>query len=176
MFALDGRRLMKRRLVVMRHAKSSWKSSAATDHERPLNARGRRAAPLVGARLVELGWAPEVVLSSDSARTRETLERMQPILSAGAKVHYSRDLYLAGIEEIREQLRLVPPEVTVLLILGHNPGFEEFVTWLSGEEVTLKTASAALLVGRGEDWEASLLHSSAWNLVSIIRARELEPR
>ena len=68
---------MKRRLIVMRHAKSSWKDPGQTDHERPLNGRGRRSAPLVAARLAELGWAPTRVHSSDAARTVETWRGME---------------------------------------------------------------------------------------------------
>ena len=74
---------MERRLIVMRHAKSSWKSDAETDHLRPLNKRGRDSAPLVAARLVELGWIPEAVYSSDSLRTRETWDGMMNALYHG---------------------------------------------------------------------------------------------
>ena len=67
---------MAKRLLVTRHAKSSWKSGEDSDHARPLNKRGRRDAPRVAAHLVGLGWVPEQVLSSDSQRTRETLGLM----------------------------------------------------------------------------------------------------
>ena len=67
---------MHRRLIIMRHAKSSWTSGALSDHERPLNARGIRDAPRVGAALVKRGWLPQLVLSSDSERTRETFAGM----------------------------------------------------------------------------------------------------
>ena len=62
---------MQRRLMLMRHAKSSWKSQVPTDHERPLNERGRRDAARVGKRLAKLGWLPDVVVGSDSRRTEE---------------------------------------------------------------------------------------------------------
>ena len=68
---------MRRRIIVMRHAKSSWKSGARDDHARPLNKRGRRDAPRIAARLAELGWVPERVISSDSERTRQTWARME---------------------------------------------------------------------------------------------------
>jgi phosphohistidine phosphatase SixA len=68
---------MRRRLMIMRHAKSSWKGQVPTDHDRPLNTRGRRDAVRVGKRLAKLGWVPDLVVSSDSRRTRETWERMQ---------------------------------------------------------------------------------------------------
>ena len=61
-----------RTLILMRHAKSSWDNSALSDHERPLNARGRREAPVTGRRLRDAGIHPEATISSDSARTQET--------------------------------------------------------------------------------------------------------
>ena len=68
---------MQRRLMLMRHAKSAWTSHVPTDHERPLNERGRRDAARVGKRLAKLGWVPDLVVGSDSRRTEETWERMQ---------------------------------------------------------------------------------------------------
>ena len=63
---------MRRRLIVLRHAKSAWDTDAATDHERPLNKRGRRDALRVAEKIAKLGWQPEQVISSDAERTRET--------------------------------------------------------------------------------------------------------
>ena len=59
---------MERRLIVMRHAKSSWKNESLRDHERPLNKRGRRDAPRIGEELASLGWVPQRVISSDATR------------------------------------------------------------------------------------------------------------
>jgi len=64
------------RLLLMRHAKSSWSDGELTDHERPLNERGRRAASAVGAALTARGFAPEIIWSSDAKRTRETAMRL----------------------------------------------------------------------------------------------------
>jgi phosphohistidine phosphatase len=95
----------KRRLILLRHAKSDWHAGADSDHERPLSARGRDDAPRVGERLSELGWVPEVVWSSDATRTRQTWDRMQPALSAALparpEVVFTPDLYLATPARIR---------------------------------------------------------------------------
>ena len=133
-----------RRLIVMRHAKSSWSDPAATDHERPLNSRGQRDAPRVAERLAELDWLPEWVLSSDARRTRETIDRMLSVLPSDLPVAFSPALYHSGIEAVRQEVAGVPDDVQTLLLLGHNPGWEEMATILSGESVVLKTANAAL--------------------------------
>ncbi|MEX2187581.1 MAG: histidine phosphatase family protein [Pirellulales bacterium] len=164
---------MKHRLIVMRHAKSSWDSPAETDHDRPLNDRGRRDAPAVAARLVELGWSPEVVLSSDSRRTRETFERMQPVLSPAGGVEYLSSLYHASIEALCEALLTVSDDVRVVLALGHNPGWQQAVYWLSGESIEMKTATAALLECDAADWQSSVAAREQWRLADTISPRAL---
>ena len=110
--------MMDRRLIVMRHAKSSWSDPAATDHERPLNARGRRDAPRVATRLVELQWQPDWVLSSDSRRTQETLSYMLAELPPKLPVFYTPVLYHAGIEAVQQEVTGVPDDVRTLMLLG----------------------------------------------------------
>jgi phosphohistidine phosphatase len=115
---------MQRRLMIMRHAKSSWRSHVPTDHERPLNTRGRRDAPRVGKRLAKLGWVPEFVVSSDSRRTQETWERMQKHFPE-ACVSFTRALYASGLAELRTEVARLSAEVRTVLVLGHNPGWEK---------------------------------------------------
>ena len=91
---------MRRRLMIMRHAKSSWRSQVPTDHERPLNTRGRRDAARVGKRLAKLGCVPDHVVGSDSRRTQETWERMQKYFPE-ARVSFTRALPSAGGDEPR---------------------------------------------------------------------------
>ena len=136
---------MERQLIVMRHAKSSWDSSAVTDHERPLNARGRRDTPRVAKRLVDLGWQPQHILSSDSQRTRDTCNLLLSSWEDGIGVDYLASLYLAGPKAVADEFQQLSDEVTTLLVLGHNPGWEAIVHRLSDQSVTMKTASAAML-------------------------------
>lgn len=165
--------MMDRRLIVMRHAKSSWSDPAATDHERPLNARGRRDAPRVAARLAELQWLPDWVLSSDSRRTQETLSHMLAELPPELPVFYTPVLYHAGIEAVQQEVTAVPDDVQTLMLLGHNPGWEEMASLLSGEDVILKTANAALLIGKAENWQQAFRHTGTWKLWQVLRSREL---
>ena len=137
---------MERRLIILRHAKSAWDTDAPTDHARPLNKRGRRDAPRIGDRLRTLGWTPEVVYSSDSARTRETWRRMRASLGADhLKVHFTRALYHAGIRAVREVLSTTDTAVATVMIIGHNPGWESVVEELTGRDERITTCNAALL-------------------------------
>src|ERR1700752_2871177 len=121
---------MERRIILMRHAKSSSKSDALTDHARPLNKRGKKDAPRIASHLAERDWVPELVLASDSERTRQTWGLMESAFEKKPpEVAFTRRLYLAGIGEVKSELMLVPPEVRTLMLLGHNDGWEEVLTF-----------------------------------------------
>lgn len=164
---------MKLRLIVMRHAKSSWESDASSDHARPLNDRGRRDAPRVGNKLLELGWAPDTLLSSDSRRTRETFDGMQTMLPTLKHIEFLPSLYHASIEPLREAIQLLPDDAKIVLALGHNPGWEIAVHWLCGATVEMKTATAALLECEAASWAESVAMRGGWNLVDVVRPKEL---
>jgi phosphohistidine phosphatase len=155
----------------MRHAKSDWSSGAVTDHARPLNDRGRREAPITAALLVKLGWTPERVCSSDSQRTRETLALARPHWPA-ADVHYTHALYFAGVGTIRELGAATPDEVATLLMLGHNPGWEEAIDDLSGEAMHLKTSCAALLRSEATTWAEAFAPRSGWTLERVVSPKD----
>ena len=158
------------RLILLRHAKSDWASAGLTDHQRPLNARGRDAAPRVARRLVELGWRPEVVWSSDSARTCETWALMAAALGA-PPAHFSPQLYLAEAETLFEYTARLAPGVQTALILGHNPGISEAISLAAGVGLELQTANAALLSTDAPSWRAA--GPGAWRLDEVVRARAL---
>ncbi|MEX1365979.1 MAG: histidine phosphatase family protein [Nannocystaceae bacterium] len=164
--------LTSRRLIVLRHAKSDQYSDAPTDHDRPLNARGIRNAPLIGARLAELGWVPQVVVSSDALRTRQTWEHMHDALGGTPQVSFARALYLAGPTEVREALRGLPDEVGTAMVIGHNPGWEDVVFGLSGVRVRMTTANAALLEVQAAGW-AEAVGRGDWRLDAVLRPKEL---
>lgn len=162
-----------KRLVVMRHAKSAWDADVPTDHARPLNDRGRRDAPKIGAELARRGWVPEVVWSSDAARTRETWERMARVLPPVARVTFTPSLYLVGLGAMQVVLEGVDPQVETVLLLGHNPGFEDAVSWLADEPVALTTANAALLTHGAATWAEAVGTRGAWRLEALLRPRDL---
>lgn len=165
--------MVERRLIVMRHGKSSWTSAASTDHARPLNDRGRRDAPRVAEKLVELGWQPQLILSSDAQRTRDTVELMRPAWAGDVAVEFLRALYLAGYDALVNVCGIVDDDVVTLLTLGHNPGCEAIVETLTGEPITMKTATAALLTGAGARWSDALSSRRQWKTLDVIYPREL---
>lgn len=163
---------MQRRLILMRHAKSDWKAGVQSDHERPLNARGRRDAPRVAAFLHQLGWIPEGVWSSDSTRTRQTWELMAGALF-DPPATFTPKLYHDGFDAIMGEAAAWTPAWRTLLVLGHNPFWAAAITQLSGARETLPTGAAALLEGAGTSWPTAL--AAPWRLVQLIRPKALRP-
>ena len=124
---------MSRELFILRHAKSDWDSSAKTDSERPLNKRGRKDAPRIGAWMREHYLYPGWVLCSTAVRARETLNA----LFLGQGIQFSQDLYLADLRTLLKVLHEIPPEQNSVMLVGHNPGLDDLVNFLSNMPIPL---------------------------------------
>ena len=94
---------------------------------------------------------PDFVVSSDSRRTEETWERIQKSFP-NARVRFTRVLYAGGPSELRSEVARLSGDVRTVLVLGHNPGWEEAVTEVSGREMRITTANVVLLEGEGATW------------------------
>ncbi|MFA5537874.1 MAG: histidine phosphatase family protein [Gemmobacter sp.] len=112
------------RLILIRHAKSSWDDPMTPDHERPLNARGQRAAGLVGDWLVSRGLVPDEVLCSDATRTRETWEGIAARMETPPAPRLTPALYHAGPDVMLAVLK--GAQARDVAMIGHNPGIAEF--------------------------------------------------
>lgn len=158
------------RLLLMRHAKSSWKTAAQTDHERPLNARGRQDAPQMGRRIQSLGWAPQLALVSDAARTEETWAYVAQELRPSPRFVLRSELYHASLPQIRDAVLDTVQSETTVLVLGHNPGWESAVGTLTGTYTSMTTANVALL-SHDAGWREALSRRD-WTLEAMLRPRE----
>ena len=112
--------MTQRIIILTRHAKSSWKTNALSDHDRPLNARGRASATAIGHWLKSNGYTPELILSSDAKRTKETTERIVDALSTNPAIEYHSDLYHASPNRITAHFSA--HSASPLLLVAHNPG------------------------------------------------------
>ena len=108
----------------MRHAKSDWGNENLTDHKRPLNKRGKRDAPIMAEAMLKRGIIPELVLISDSTRTRETWDLISAYFP-NIRTIFTNDLYLASASYISGLLQQLDPLIDNVMILGHNPGITE---------------------------------------------------
>ena len=143
---------MTRSLLVLRHAKSSWKDPDLEDHERPLNRRGQRDAARMGRLLREQDVLPEVTLCSTAVRARRTLELALDAAGWSCELHFSPALYAASPAGILGVVGELPARVGRALVVGHNPGLEDLVRDLTNEEVTLPTAALCRLDCECDGW------------------------
>jgi phosphohistidine phosphatase len=117
-------------LYILRHAKSDQGDGSMRDHDRPLNGRGREAAPQMGAYLKAKRYKPDLILCSTARRTVETCELIRPSLG-DITVAFEEGLYLAGPRSIVDRLRRLDDSVGSAMVIGHNPGLEQLAGGLS---------------------------------------------
>ena len=111
-----------KRLLLLRHAKAE--GGGADDHKRALEKRGEKDSARMGRFLRDEVYLPDLILSSTSARTRQTVKLLLLELGTAPNVDYRSELYLAEPELILSLIRHAPVEVGVLMVVGHNPGLE----------------------------------------------------
>lgn len=163
---------MKRKLLVIRHAQTEHQQSGQTDHQRELTVQGKSDALRVAAHIQQLGWAPQTVVSSDATRTKQTWQHMDEVFEASVDVTFTDSLYLAGVDAVCDALFALPEDVHEVAVLGHNPGWQNLVHWLSGTAVRMSPGTAVLLEGEGETW-ADALRQNKWELHEVIRPEHL---
>lgn len=130
-------------LLILRHGKSSWKNPNLPDHERPLNRRGKRNAAQIGLLIQKENLTPDVIYASSAKRTRATAKRVAKKSNYSGLIFKVKDLYLATGETYLHLVHQGSDSVNCVLLVGHNPGLEELLTALTGEQSALPTAALA---------------------------------
>lgn len=111
-----------KRLILCRHAKSSWKDITLEDINRPLNKRGKRDAPEMGKRLAGQGVKPDVIVSSPARRARKTARQMAKRLGFKKKnVLILEKMYAASVDELLEIIHKFDDDTNLVVMVGHNP-------------------------------------------------------
>ena len=159
-------------LLILRHAKSSWKHAGLADHDRPLNTRGLRDAPRMGRLLREEGLLPDLVVSSTAVRALATADLAAGEAGYGGAVMQDRRLYLAAPAALAGVLAEAGGGASRLLVVGHNPGLEELLAGLTGRAEPLPTAALAEVRLELAAWSA-LSADTRGRLVNLWRPREL---
>jgi len=116
---------------------------------------------------VQRGWIPDLVLSSDARRTRETFAGLSESFPGKVEARFLSSFYLAGPRAAGEEVAQLEGAVSCVLLLGHNPGWESLVEALSGEEVVMNPATAALLTLELDDWQGAM-QAGKWKLQDAI--------
>jgi len=154
-------------LMLMRHAKSDWADESLSDFDRPLNARGKKAAPLMGEWMQENHLIPTRILCSTATRAKETLFGLQRAWakhpSDAVIVEFVDELYLAMPSTILKAIEHHHRDDQRLLVIGHNPGMELLATQLAGKGIEMTTANVVVLT-TNLSWHDALGDQNAWKL------------
>jgi len=168
-----------RELWLLRHAKADAGGRPGGDAERPLSEQGIQDALRLGAWMKQQGWQPDYVVSSSAKRTRQTAIQICHQLGINPDtVHYGEQLYLASRRILLEVIGATGIACHKLLLIGHNPGFEELLIYLcpesmsgSAESRTMGTANLARVQLEG-GWSG--LQQGSGKLLDITRPRQLD--
>jgi phosphohistidine phosphatase len=156
---------MKRTLILVRHAKSSWDGIDLSDAERPLADRGKRDAPMMGKRLAKQHVKPDLILSSPAQRAFATAEIIANEL--GYKVTdivVDNRLYATDAETLLSVIGELKDKLKCVMLFGHNPEFSELAHRLSSEIPQLTTCAVAQFTFETKSW-ASIGEAKAADVV-----------
>jgi phosphohistidine phosphatase len=160
-------------LLLLRHAKSSWKNPQLEDHERPLNKRGKRDAPRMGQLLKRENLLPDLIVSSSAKRCRRTAELVATATGYRGETHITGKLYEASGARLLEAISEFPSDRSRILLIAHNPGLEELLEKLTGTHRLLPTGALAWLEIFIENWR-EINDTPRVELKHLWQPRELE--
>lgn len=170
-------------LVLLRHAKSSWDDATLEDFDRPLNDRGRKAAPTMAWWIRTEDLIPDLALCSAARRTLDTWELMAPVLERPVPVRVEHDLYEADSDDIIRAIQSVGSDIDTLLVLGHNPGIETTARVLAAEggekplrRMRKKFPTAAIAVIRFDTDKWTEVEPGAGTLRSFVKPKDLKKK
>ncbi len=160
-------------LIVMRHAKSDWGNNLP-DIERPLNKRGKKSAPFMGEELIKRNKLPDLIISSPAKRAVSTAKRVIEAINYQKEMLIVKDFYFGYMEHILNSIREIGNENNIIMIVGHNPLWEDLVVELASDNdfIAMPTAAVASLVFEIDDW--NLVKENSGKLEWIITPKGLK--
>lgn len=142
-----------------------------TDFERPLNERGIKAAPLMGRYMKENNIAPDVVISSPAVRANETAELVIEAAGMETELRFDKKIYEAMWLDLLSVIANITDEKNIVLLVGHNPGFEETVFRLTDKRVAMPTAALVKITLDIEHWNET--RELCGNFEWIVKPKDL---
>ena len=157
-------------LFLCRHAKSSWTDAELSDFDRPLNERGLKAAPFMGELMREKKLRPNIVLSSPTLRARATAEILKKSGNLVADIVFEHRIYEASPQGLRQVIAELDDSHNSAMLVGHNPGIEGFIRFLTGQLEPMPTAAIAVIKLDIDKWNA--IDDGCGELQDLYRPKE----
>jgi phosphohistidine phosphatase len=163
---------MTKTLLILRHAKSSWKNEKLKDIDRPLKHRGEQDAVVIGKVLTMTELIPQVILSSPAQRAKQTAELVSAESKFKGELKFVNSFYMGEPENYIKALNELPDEIERVMVVGHNPGLEALLQLLDGKVDSLPTGSLAYLVLGIKHW-TELTKATVGELISFWEPDEI---
>ena len=157
----------------MRHAKSSWEDVGLSDFERPLNDRGRRTAPFMGELMRKKGLEPAIILSSPAERAKQTALKVKEASGFSCELRFDHRIYEASPHSLLQVVSEIVDSHASAMLVGHNPGVEGFIRFLTGNLQPMPTAALAVLDLNIKKWNG--IDDGCGELQDIFRPKDLTP-
>ena len=167
----------KHNLIIMRHAKSDWSTSASSDFDRPLSRRGVRDAPRMAAWLADQELVPDMIISSPALRTKQTVLAVAEKLDIPEQdIIWDGAIYEASLDQLLQVLDKYSTAADSLLLVGHNPGLDYLVEYLSDRQPEyrrgkLMTTAAVAVLDYGDNGISTREHSA--RLAMLVRPKDI---
>lgn len=170
--------MQKHKFLIMRHAKSDWSTDKDGDFNRPLSARGTKAAKLMGKWLKKNQYSLDRVICSPALRARQTCQLVIKELGvAEYNVIWVAEIYGASLNDLLSIVNRHSKDCCTLLMIGHNPGLDQLLCYLSKDPPSvnvsgkLLTTAALAIFDYGSNTISTKFHKV--HLQCLIRPREI---
>ncbi|MEJ7849337.1 MAG: histidine phosphatase family protein [Pyrinomonadaceae bacterium] len=157
-------------LYILRHAKSSWEQPGIADFDRALNHRGLVATPFMGELIARKEYLPDLIISSPAKRAMQTAVIVKESSGSNAELRFDERIYEASPQALRQVVSEVGEETNSAMIVGHNPGIEGFIKYLTDKSEPMPTAAFVSITLNIDRW--SDLSADCGDLQEIIRPKE----
>ncbi|EMD83852.1 SixA phosphatase family protein [Pacificimonas flava] len=170
-------------VTLLRHAKSSWNDDVARDLDRPLNAKGHRAAETVGAHLKHIGLGWDAAIASPAVRVAETIKAFEAGYGRAAGATSDRRVYMADAATLLDVIHELPASTDSVLLIGHNPGLEDLVFMLTPADENpyrlavdekYPTATVCQMRFDVDAWDE--VEEGGGTIALLVRPRDLDPQ
>lgn len=155
----------------MRHAKSSWDDASLSDFERPLNERGQQTAPFMGKFMREKGLEPSIIMSSPAERAKQTALMVKNASGFSREIQLDDRIYEAHPHSLAQVVSEIDDANTSAMLIGHNPGIEGFIRFLTGDLEPMPTAALAVIDLSIDKWNE--INDGCGELQNVYRPKNL---
>ncbi len=157
-------------IFILRHAKAVPGDAATRDFDRELSKRGTEDALRVGEIIKKRNVEPQLILSSPSMRTKQTIELAIQSSKLQVEPQFNEQIYDASLNVLLNVIASIDEGVNRMLLVGHNPGMEELLRFLTGEVRPMATAAFARIDVENLSWNELPTHRSSGQLAWLIKS------